>query len=148
MTAETWAQPDPFYQPEFYADVPVKRLLAWIIDTVIIVVLVLLALPFTAFTGIFFLPVLFLGISFAYRVVMIANGSATLGMRLVAIEFLDRRGRRFGASEAFAHTLGYTLSWTFPIAQFISVIFMASQERGQGLTDMVMGSVAINRRAR
>lgn len=148
MSTESWALPDPFYQPEFYADVPMKRLIAWLIDTVIITLLVLLVLPFTAFTGVFFLPVLVLAVSFAYRVITLSNGSATLGMRLVAIEFLDARGRRFDLAAAFFHTLGYTVSWAVPIVQFLSMIFMASSERGQGLTDMVMGTVAINRRSR
>ncbi len=46
--------PDPDFQPEFYADVPGKRLLAFFIDTIIIIGLCVLVLPFTAFTGLFF----------------------------------------------------------------------------------------------
>ncbi len=147
MTDQTWALPDPHYQPEFYADVPMKRLIAWIIDTVVITGLVLLILPFTAFTGVFFLPLLILAVSFAYRVITLTGGSATLGMRLMAIEFRTASGIRLSSAEAFLHTLGYTVSWAFPIAQFASVIFMATQERGQGLSDMVLGTVCLNRRA-
>ncbi|MDG1289210.1 MAG: RDD family protein [Lentibacter sp.] len=147
MNTQSFDLPDPHYQPEFYADVPLKRLISWAIDTVIIVLLVVLILPFTAFTGLFFLPLLAFLVNFAYRVICLANGSATLGMRLTAIEFRTRDGARFDVSDALLHTLGYTLSWMFPIAQFVSVIFMASQERGQGLTDMALSSVALNRRA-
>jgi len=147
MTPESFDLPDPHYQPEFYADVPLKRLISWAIDTVIIVLLVVLILPFTAFTGLFFLPLLGFVVTFAYRVICLSNGSATLGMRLTAIEFRTGRGAPFALSDALLHTLGYTLSWMVPLAQFVSVIFMASQERGQGLTDMVLGSVALNRRA-
>ncbi|MFY9320584.1 MAG: RDD family protein, partial [Lentibacter algarum] len=56
MNTQSFDLPDPHYQPEFYADVPLKRLISWAIDTVIIVLLVVLILPFTAFTGLFFLP--------------------------------------------------------------------------------------------
>lgn len=48
------ALPDPDYQAEFYQDVPTKRLIAWIADTIVIVLISLLIVPFTAFTGLFF----------------------------------------------------------------------------------------------
>ena len=110
MNTQSFDLPDPHYQPEFYADVPLKRLISWAIDTVIIVLLVVLILPFTAFTGLFFLPLLAFLVNFAYRVICLANGSATLGMRLTAIEFRTSRGMHFAASDALLHTLGYTLS--------------------------------------
>lgn len=46
--------PDPERQPDFYKDVPLKRLLAWCIDAVITGLACIIILPFTAFTGIFF----------------------------------------------------------------------------------------------
>ena len=67
--------PDPDFQPEFYADVPGKRLLAFFIDTIIIIGLCVLVLPFTAFTGLFFFPLLYLVLGFAYRVVTLANSA-------------------------------------------------------------------------
>ena len=51
------------------------------------------------------------------------------------------------AGSAAAHTLGYTLSWMVPVFQLISVVMMASTERGQGLSDHVLGTVMINRKA-
>jgi hypothetical protein len=45
------------------------------------------------------------------------------------------------------HTLGFTISLTIPILQVLSIVLMLTGERAQGLTDRVMGSVAINRRA-
>ena len=45
------------------------------------------------------------------------------------------------------HTLGYTLSWAvFPL-QLISGAMMLGTSRKQGLSDLVMGSAAINRSA-
>ncbi len=147
MMHDTWALPDPETQPEFYADVPAKRLVAFVVDTAIILVLSLLVVPFTAFTGLFFFPVLMAVIGFAYRVVTIARDSATWGMRLVAIEFRAADGRRFDLGLAFAHTLGLTIAFALPLLQVVSVVLMLTRPRGEGLSDLVLGSVAINRRA-
>lgn len=144
---DTWALPDPDTQPEFYADVAAKRLVAFVVDTVVIIVLSLLVVPFTAFTGLFFFPVLMAVIGFAYRVVTIARGSATWGMRLVAIEFRAADGRRFDLGLAFAHTLGLAISFALPLLQVISIVLMLTRPRGEGLSDLVLGTVALNRRA-
>lgn len=139
--------PDPVTQPEFYADVPMKRLLAWLVDTVLIALICLLILPFTAFTGLFFFPLLMLMVGFAYRVITITNRSATWGMRLMAIEFRTAQGERFGLGLATAHTLGTSFSFALPVLQVISVVLMMTTARGQGLTDHLLGSVALNRAA-
>ncbi|RBI86541.1 RDD family protein [Rhodosalinus halophilus] len=139
--------PDPARQPEFYADVPVKRLLAWVFDILLVAVLCLLALPFTAFTGIFFFPFLMLVVGLIYRTLTIAGGSATWGMRLMSIELRDRRGERLDSGQALLHTIGYSVSIAFPLLQAISVVLMLTGERRQGLTDLVLGTVMLNRRA-
>lgn len=148
MSRYDWHLPNPETQPAFYQDVTTKRLLAWLIDTFVIALICVMILPFTAFTGIFFFPFLMLVVGFAYRVITITNGSATLGMRLLAIEFRKSDGQRFDLSSAFLHTLGLTISFAFPILQVISVVLMLTSARGQGLTDHILGSVAINRAAR
>ncbi len=148
MTRTAWHIPDPASQPEFYADVPTKRLLAWLVDTVIVIAICLIIIPFTAFTGIFFFPLLMLVVGFAYRVVTIARGSATWGMRLLAIEFRTLQGQRFDLPLAFVHTLGYSLSCALMPLQIVSIVLMLTTARGQGLTDHVLGTVAVNRRAR
>ncbi|MEX0286934.1 MAG: RDD family protein [Paracoccaceae bacterium] len=139
--------PDPERQYQFYEGVPVKRLLAWVVDTVLIAILCVVAIPFTAFVGLFFLPLLFAVLSFVYRVATLAGGSATLGMRFAAIEFRTMDGERLDGSTALLHTIGYYLSFAFPIAQVISVVMMLTGARGQGLTDMVLGTVVLNRRS-
>jgi len=147
MPHPTWHLPDPHSQPEFYADVPLKRLIAWLIDTILIAVLSALIVPFTFFTGLFFFPFLMLVIGFAYRVVMLANGSATLGMRLTAIEFRDAQGAKFDLQTAFMHTLGYSFSIAIVPVQMVSIVLMLTTERAQGLSDHMLGTVALNRRA-
>jgi uncharacterized RDD family membrane protein YckC len=144
----TQALPDPTYQAEFYADVPMKRGLAWIVDTIIIALITLLIVPFTAFTALFFLPLLYVTVSFLYRVWTLTGRSATLGMRLLSIEFRSRQGERFDLGLALAHTVGYTLTIATLLPQLFSILLMLTSSRGQGLTDHVLGTVAINRASR
>ncbi len=139
---------DPFTQPQFYRDVPFKRLMAWLVDAVLVIVLCVVILPFTAFAGLFFFPALFAVIDFAYRIITLTGGSGTLGMRLFAVELRDGSGARFDLGTAFLHTFGYYLSWAvFPL-QLVSAILMCTSARGQSLTDMALGTAMLNRRAR
>ncbi|WP_417524772.1 RDD family protein [Marinovum sp.] len=142
----TAALPDPQYQPEFYADIAPKRLMAWLIDFALILALTLIALPFTAFIGLFFLPFLYAAVGFVYRVMTISGGSATLGMRVMSIELRNAQGETLDLGSAFLHTLGYYLSFMMALVQLGSVVLMLTSERGQGLTDMVLGTVMVNRR--
>ncbi|CUH53012.1 RDD family protein [Shimia marina] len=144
----SYALPDPDTQSEFYQDVTFKRALAWVTDSALVFVLCVLVLPFTAFTGLLFFGGLVLVFGFAYRVVTLTTGSATWGMRLMSIEMRQSDGARFDLGAAFLHTLGYRVSVMFPILQIISIVLMLTSARKQGLTDHVMGTVAINRAAR
>ena len=138
--------PDPHTQPQFYTSVPTKRLLAWVVDFLMVAILCVIIVPFTAFTGVFFFPLLMLVVGFAYRVITLANGASTWGMRLMAIELRTATGARPDLAAAFLHTLGYSVSMAFPVLQVISIVLMLTSSRGQGLTDHVMGTVMINRR--
>jgi uncharacterized RDD family membrane protein YckC len=146
-TDTTWGLPDPATAPELYADVPLKRFFAWVVDFVVIAVLTAIVVPFTFFTGLFYLPVLFMVLGFLYRWATISSGSATWGMRLAAIELRDAAGQRLDSGTAFLHTLGYTVSVSvFPL-QLVSIVLMLVSDRKQGLTDHVLGTAALNRRA-
>lgn len=139
--------PDPDLQAEFYADIPLKRLLAFIVDTILIVAITILLIPLTAFTALFYLGFLGLVVSFAYRTLTLASRSATPGMRLMAIEFRCHNGERFDLGTAFVHTLLFSVSMSMVLPQVISIILMLVSERRQGLSDMLMGTAAINRAA-
>lgn len=138
--------PDPVSQPGFYANTPVKRGLAWVIDLVMILALTLVAVVFTAFIGLFFFLGLMLVVGFIYRVATLSAGSATWGMRLMAIEFRDARGEHLDFGQAFLHTMGYTVSMSIPLIQVVSIVLMFVTERRQGLTDLALGTVVLNRR--
>ncbi|ARE41998.1 RDD family protein [Rhodovulum sp. P5] len=142
-----WGLPDPDSHAEFYANVPTKRFVAWIFDMIVILVLSLLAVPFTAFTAIFFLPALSVLVAFAYRTVTLARGSATWGMRLVSIEMRNARGERLDTATAAIHTLIYSASLALVLPQLVSIILMLTGARAQGLGDHILGTAAINRPA-
>ncbi|MGR3757507.1 MAG: RDD family protein [Tranquillimonas sp.] len=137
--------PDPDTEGEFYADVPFKRLLAWIVDVILIGIVSVVLVPFTLFTALFYFPLLFMTVGFLYRVVGLARLSATPGMWLTAIQIRDRDGARLDLTGALLHTAGYTLSvMMFPL-QLVSIALMLLTPRRQGLTDLVLGTAAINR---
>jgi len=138
--------PDPDTQPEFYEGIPTKRLLAWFIDTIVIVLICVMIVPFTAFTGLFFFSLLMLFVGFVYRWASLASGSATWGMRLMSMEIRQGNDRRLDGTTAFLHTVGYSIALSIPILQLISVILMLTSARCQGLVDMVLGTVPLNRR--
>ncbi len=69
--------PDDSREAGYYRKVTSKRLVAWIIDSILIAILCALLVPFTAFTAVFFLPFFWLMVGIAYRVLTLAAGSAT-----------------------------------------------------------------------
>ncbi|MFD1342334.1 RDD family protein [Litorisediminicola beolgyonensis] len=146
MTRTMTYLPDPVAEPQFYDSVAVKRALAWVVDVTLIALMTFVASLLTLGIGFFFLPVMFLAIGFTYRWFTIAGGSATWGMRLMAIELRDQWGKELDFGSAFLHTLGYTLSIGTALIQLGSMLLMLTTERGQGLTDMVLGTVMVNRR--
>ena len=141
MTASTSYARFPAH---LYRGVALRRGFAWVIDMILIAIIASLVLPFTAFTGVFFFPLLMLVVGFLYRWATIASGSATWGMRIMGVRLQDSYGRDFTGSLAFAHTLGYSISVALPPLQLISVILMLTTARGQGLTDLFLGTEAVN----
>ena len=104
-----WGLPDPDTQAEFYADVPVKRAIAWVVDILLVFAMAFLLAVLTVGVGFFVFGFLLLAIGFIYRTVTLANRSATIGMRLAAIELRTARGERFDSRKLFnARALGIT----------------------------------------
>lgn len=137
--------PDPDRRPEFYSGTAVKRGLAWVVDVLLIGLISIFALPFTAFLGLFFFPAMMLVLGFFYRWMTLSSGSATWGMRLMGVEIRDSRCERLTPETAFLHTAGYTASVILAPAQLVSACLMIATPRGQGLTDLILGTAAINR---
>ncbi len=147
IATEHFGLPSPDEHAEFYADTATKRGLAWCIDVLLIGIVSLILLPFTFFTAIFYFPLLFMTVGFLYRAVTLARASATPGMRILAVEIRGSDGAPLDPMTAFLHTAGYAASVVvFPL-QLISVALMLTTPRGQGLTDHVLGTAAVNRAA-
>lgn len=142
-----WGLPDPESQPGFYEGVPTKRLIAFVVDSLVIALMTALIVPFTAFTALIFLPVLAMVVGFFYRTLTIAGGSATWGMRLAGIELRNHRGERLDLLTAAGHTLLFTVFLGTVLLLAVSVALMLGTSRGQGLHDMILGTAAINRPA-
>ena len=141
------ALPDPEIAPEIYDDTPSKRALAWVVDVAVTLAMTLVLVPFTLFTALFYLPLLYLVVGFCYRWATLARGSATWGMRLMAVEIRRGDGARLDAATAFAHTLAYAVSWAAMPLQLLSGVLMVVSGRRQGFGDHVLGTVPVNRAA-
>lgn len=144
-THAPWALPDPDLHPEFYADTVMKRFFAWVVDSVLITLLSLLAIPLTAFVGLFFFAGLFVLVGLVYRIASLARWSATPGMRLMAIELRTRDGARLDLPLAALHTILYMMMAALVVVLAGSIILMLTGARGQGLHDHLLGTAAINR---
>lgn len=139
--------PNPLSQSDFYRDVPSKRLFAWIVDVLLITCLTLFLSIFTLFTALLIFPLVYGVISFIYRWSSLTLFSATPGMSLMALTIRDCVGERLSFGAAFLHTAGYFASMAvFPL-QLISIVTILTSEKRQSLTDMVLGTAAINKSA-
>jgi uncharacterized RDD family membrane protein YckC len=139
--------PDPgdVTEAAFYDGVNSKRLLAWIIDSILITLITVLLTPFTAFTAFLFWPFFWLTIGFVYRVLTLAMGSATWGMAITGMELRRADGAKFDLGTALMHTALYSFAVAVSPLQLISVILMLVSPRNQGLGDMILGTGAIRR---
>lgn len=149
----TYPLPDPFQRPDFYQGVPAKRLVAWFIDVAITLLIAAPLLIPIALTSILFWPMMMLlapiiaGTGFLYRWATLTGGSATWGMRLMAIGLRTRDGLRLDGLTAFLHVAGTAICFGTTLLQLASMALMVGTERGQGLPDLVLGTVMLNREA-
>ncbi|MEM8849778.1 MAG: RDD family protein [Pseudomonadota bacterium] len=139
------ALPDPRYEAQFYAGVPTKRAIAWVLDVVAITALTVLAGILTLTLAWWLWPLAYLTIGLIYRIGTLASGSATPGMRLMGIELRGADGHRLDGVQATLHVAGYyaTMAFFLPVLASIATILATPQR--QSLTDLVLGTAAINR---
>lgn len=141
------ALPNPIHDAAFYAGVPLRRAIAFMVDVVIIGALVLAALVLTLGIGFFIFPLLVMAVSFAYRWLTLSARSATFGMLFMGIELRGATGQPLSPTEAAFHT-GIFIALMVSIIGWVgTVIAMLATERHQGLPDLLLGTVAINRPA-
>jgi uncharacterized RDD family membrane protein YckC len=73
--------------------------------------------------------------------------SSTIGMRMTGIEFRQRHDRPFGGLYALLHTIGTMIAYATSL-QIVSIILMLITSRKQGLVDLILATVVVNRAAR
>ena len=137
--------PDPVRQTEFYTSIPAKRFFAWIVDVILVSLATFLVGILTLGIGWLLFPLFYAVIDFTYRWFSLSSGSATLGMRLMAVEIRNWSGERLSSGEAAMHTLAYLVCLAVPLLQLLSVLMIALGPRRQGLHDILLGTAAINR---
>ena len=139
--------PDPIENAAYYYDVNLKRLIVWFIDAVTITLITFLISLLTLGIGFFFFAGLWLIVGFFFRFLGLAIYSSTMGMRMTGIEFLQGRGHPFDELYALLHTAGTMIAYATSI-QIVSVILMLITSRKQGLVDLILATVVVNRTAR
>ena len=137
--------PDPEMDSQFYDKVPSRRLVAWVFDGIITFAITFLIGVFTVGLGFFIFPFIWLVVGLIYRTITIASKSSTWGMRLVGIEFRDKKGQKFTTGLALAHTLIFTVATGFFLVQIASIVLILTSRYGQSVQDMILGTTAINR---
>ena len=137
--------PYPQSHPEFYESVTTKRFLAWLIDSAIVLAILIITSPFTFFVSLFLFPFFYAAIDFIYRTATLSMGSTTFGMRIMAIELRHESGHRLYFITSVFHTIGLYVSYAFVLVQLLSIGMMVMRDDRKSLTDMVIGTVMVNR---
>ncbi|MDB2399545.1 RDD family protein [Planktomarina sp.] len=86
-------------------------------------------------------------VGFFYRFPGLTIHSSTMGMRMTGIEFRQRHDRPFDGLYALLHTAGTMMAYATSL-QPVSVILMLITSRKQGLVDLILATVVVNRAAR
>jgi uncharacterized RDD family membrane protein YckC len=97
--------------------------------------------------GFFFFASLWFILSFIDRFPVLTIYSSTIGMRMTGIEFRQRHDRPFGGLYALLHTIGTMIAYATSL-QIVSIILMLITSRKQGLVDLILATVVVNRAAR
>ncbi|MEM0990572.1 MAG: RDD family protein [Pseudomonadota bacterium] len=143
--------PDPTADPQFYQGVPLRRFMAFLIDSVVIAGLWIVgAIAFSVITlgfGTVLIGPLLFFIAFLYRWLLLAKRSATLGMQATGIEVRDEAGNHLTSGQAAIHTAGFMLTIAFLPLAIIGWILMASSPERRAMHDLPLSTVVINKPA-
>jgi uncharacterized RDD family membrane protein YckC len=139
--------PDPLRHAAFYEGVPMKRAIAWVADTLVVVLFCSVFVVMTLGLGALLWVIVYPAVSFVYRWATIANWGATGGMALMGLRVIGPDGTRPTSWTAFLHTLFYTIVFFSVILQVLSAGLMLTGPRAQGLHDLALGTAVINRPA-
>ena len=141
---------DPELHPELYEGVPPKRIIAFIIDAIIVfllmipAVLVVLVLGLiTLGLGWLLLPPLFAIVALGYVALTLGSPrSATLGMRAMGIEMRTGTGTTIYPVLAAVHALLFWVSVSLLTPLILLVALFSTRQRL--LHDILLGTVMLN----
>jgi uncharacterized RDD family membrane protein YckC len=148
---------DPATSPELFEGVLARRLIAFVIDLIIIVIPIVLAgifmaaatiatlglaVVFFAFLSPLYWPLIVIWALCYYGYTFGSPASATIGMRVMDLEMRTWYGAPSYFVLGATHGLGYWLSTTF-LTPFILLIALFNDRR-RLLHDMVLGTVVVN----
>ncbi|MCC6887986.1 MAG: RDD family protein [Hyphomicrobiales bacterium] len=152
---------DPVTQPELFEGVLARRLIAFIVDLIIIVIPVVvagifmaaasiatlgLAVVFFAFLSPLYWPLIVIWVLCYYGYTFGSPASATIGMRVMDLEMRTWYGAPAYMVLGVVHAIVYWLSISFLTPLVLLVGLFNSRKRL--LHDMVVGTVVINNPAR
>jgi uncharacterized RDD family membrane protein YckC len=154
MREVSMGAPDPVSDSQFYDGVPMRRLVAFCIDLLVILalwcVVLIVGLVISLLTLGLATPLavaVFGATGFIYRWVMLAERSATIGMIATGIEVRDAAGDRLNPVIAFLHVAGFYVSVFVTPLLVIGWFVMAASPYRRLLHDLALGTVVINRPA-
>jgi len=148
---------DPATQPELFEGVLARRVVAFVIDFIVISIPVVLAAMF-----IFAFGIVTLGLGFAlywllptatviwaivyFGVTVGGAASATIGMRMMDLEMRTW----YGAPAYFVLGAVHAIAFWFTVSFFTPFVLLVAffNERGRLLHDILLGTVVINNAAR
>ena len=144
---------DPALAPELFEGVLARRVVAFVIDFLIIAVPVLLAAMFIFAFGIITLglgfalywllpPATVIWALFYYGITVGSPASATLGMRLMDLEMRTWYGAPAYFLLGAVHAIAFWMTVSFFTPFILLIAFF--NERGRLLHDMLLGTVVIN----
>ena len=143
--------PDPDVDAQFYEGVPMRRFAAWVVDAALVLLMgVPLAVAFGVLTigfGFALFPVIVGGVGLLYRVLTVASGSATWGMRFTGLEFRRHDGTRFDLLFSVLHAAITAVCFGVFVLQIVSCGTIVWTRYHQSLADIILGTTAINRPA-
>lgn len=148
------AIPDPERDRQFYEGVPLRRVAAFLIDGVIILVILGAISVVGVLLGILtfglalpLVSLLLLSAGFIYRWLLLARYSATIGMVVTGIELRRADGGPADPMTALVHTGGLYVSLAMVLLLLASAVTMFVTPYQRTLHDMILGAVVINRPA-
>jgi uncharacterized RDD family membrane protein YckC len=149
--AEKSYLPDPNTAPELFEGVLSRRVLAWLIDLVILTVIVSVVAVIGFIFGILTLglgwlalPIIVpLALVFYYAVTLGSNRRATIGMSMTDLVLTPTKGPPLDGWTAFIHPLLFWLTIWFlaPVSLVVALV----TPRRQMLHDLVLGVLMLRR---